>query len=79
MASKPIHIDNHMLTSAKLASNAGHRSLSKQIEYWAMIGRIAEENPDLNFDSIKVLLQSEADLIRGNVELYEFRKQRMGG
>ncbi|MGK5094841.1 hypothetical protein WDW89_22875 [Deltaproteobacteria bacterium TL4] len=76
MPSTPIRIDDDILASATIASKANHRPLSKQIEYWTMIGQISEENPDLNFEAMRVLLQSEADLENDNVEAYEFRIKR---
>lgn len=76
MASTPIRIDDTLLASAATASKANHRPLPKQIEYWAIIGQIAEENPDLNFEAIRTLLQSEADLENENIEPYPFRKAR---
>jgi hypothetical protein len=33
-----------------------NRSTPKQIEHWAKVGRIVEQNPDLTYDFIKGLL-----------------------
>jgi len=35
-----------------MSKNSNH-SIAKQIEHWARIGRIAEENPDLTYEFIK--------------------------
>ena len=35
-----------------------NRSMAEQIEYWANIGQIAEDNPDLPYSLIKDLLIS---------------------
>jgi hypothetical protein len=41
---------------AKSRSKVEKRSLTGQVEYWARIGRIAEENPDLPYSFIRELL-----------------------
>jgi len=41
---------------AKSRSKVEKRSLTGQVEYWARIGRIAEENPDLSYSFIRELL-----------------------
>ena len=50
------------------------RSIPKQIEHWAKIGRIAEENPDLPYEFIKGVLESKAEMENGDVSVFEFRK-----
>ncbi len=49
-----------------------HRGLDEQINYWARIGKIAEENPDLSFEFIKVTLQAREEVLAGQVEPYSF-------
>jgi hypothetical protein len=41
-----INLDTQLVNTAKAYSTAQSRSVPKQIEHWAKIGRIAEENPD---------------------------------
>ncbi|MCW8040851.1 MULTISPECIES: ParD-like family protein [Acinetobacter] len=36
--------------------SAQNRSVTKKIEYWARIAKIAQDNPDLTFDDISDLL-----------------------
>ena len=38
-----------------------HRSVPKQIEYESRIGKVAEENPDLTYSMIRVILMSDKD------------------
>jgi hypothetical protein len=47
------------------------RSVAKQIEHWAKIGQIAEENPDLSYNMIKGILLGMEDMANGNVEEYK--------
>ena len=38
-----------------------NRSLAGQIEHWAKIGKIAEENPDLSYEFIKNILIAQEE------------------
>jgi hypothetical protein len=49
------------------------RSVPKQIEHWAKIGKIAEENPDLPYQFIKGVLEAKSEMERGDVSVFEFR------
>lgn len=51
-----VNLDADLVKLAKTYSAVNHRSIPKQIEYWAKIGRIAEENPDLNYHGIYSML-----------------------
>ena len=48
------------------------RSCAKQIEHWAKIGRIVEENPDLPYNFILGALIAKQELDNGDVSDYEF-------
>ena len=37
------------------------RSVAKQIEHWANIGKIAAENPDLSYSLIRELLNTDPE------------------
>ena len=41
-----VKLSEHIISEAKIMSKALNRSLAGQIEHWARIGKIAEENPD---------------------------------
>lgn len=51
-----VNLSAELVESAKAYSIVFERSTPKQIEYWAKIGKIAEENPDLPYAFIKDLL-----------------------
>jgi hypothetical protein len=66
-----VNIDNSLVKTAKAYSTVEHRSVPKQIEHWAKIGRIAEENKDLTYYDIKEILLGIADIEAGNTEEYK--------
>ena len=51
-----IRISDNLAREAKSRSKVEHRSMTSQLEYWATIGRAAEDNPDLPFSFIKETL-----------------------
>lgn len=55
----PIRIDEAIYKEAKKTAHAERRSIPHQIEFWAMIGKCALENPDLPIDFVKDLLISK--------------------
>lgn len=42
-----LKLSDDIIEAARPYASAMHRSVPKQIEYWARIGKAAEENPDL--------------------------------
>ena len=67
-----IKLSDKIVREAKIYAAAFHRSVPKQLEFWMMIGKSAEENPDLSFDFIKGTLLSLEESKRGDVEEYKF-------
>ena len=59
-----VKLSEQIVSDARIMSHALNRSVSGQIEHWAKIGRLAEENPDLTYEFIKNILiaQQEAKL-----------------
>lgn len=53
---KPVRISDSLYDAAKKINRVEHRSIVNQIEYWAMIGKCALDNPDLPIEFIKNLL-----------------------
>ena len=54
--STAVRVSKRLIERARIQSKAENRSVTGQIEYWAKIGKIAEENPDLSFSQIKEVL-----------------------
>ncbi len=70
--STAIRISEKLAEEARKYSAVEHRSLTGQIEYWAMLGKSMEENPDLTFDLIKEVLIGIEELKRGEKTEYQF-------
>lgn len=66
-----VRVSDLLLKEARLVSSVENRSVTGQIEYWAKIGKCAEENPDLTFNLIKDILFGLEELEHG--EVYEYR------
>ena len=45
-----IKLSAGLIKDAKLHAEAMHRSVAKQIEYWARLGKVDEENPELTIN-----------------------------
>jgi len=43
----PVRIDDQLYQLARSEAAVEHRTIAGQIEYWAMLGRAALDNPDL--------------------------------
>lgn len=54
-----IRIDESIYNEAKKVARAECRTIPHQIEFWAMIGKCALDNPDLPIDFVKDLLISK--------------------
>lgn len=67
-----VKIESELVESARIYGMAESRSTSKQIEYWASIGKIAQDNPDLTFEDIADLFLSMAQVKTGNTTPYNF-------
>jgi hypothetical protein len=70
--STAIKLDSALVETARIYAQAAHRSTPKQIEYWATLGRIAEQNPDLPYEFILGLLQARAQVKAGDASEYSF-------
>ena len=56
-----VKLPDDFVAEARRYGSVYSRSGPKQIEYWARIGRIAEENPDLPFSFIQEILLAQAE------------------
>lgn len=65
-----VDLDKMLIDAARSYSVVRSRSVAKQIEHWAKIGHIAEENPDLNYEMIQGILLGLEDLKNGKIEEY---------
>ncbi|MDW7739248.1 MAG: hypothetical protein SCJ97_04230 [Bacillota bacterium] len=70
--STAIRISDKLAEEAKKYSAVEHRSITGQIEYWAMLGKNIEENPDLTFILVKEILLGIEELEKGDKTEYHF-------
>jgi len=59
--SMPVRIDDHLYEQAKAHANAERRTIAGQLEFWALIGKAALDNPDLPIEFVKELLIARAE------------------
>lgn len=67
-----VRISDKLVNEAKIYSKAEKRSLTGQIEYWALIGKCAIDNPDLTYNMIKEMLIGLTELEQGESTEYKF-------
>ena len=70
--STAVRISKDLVEEAKVFSKVESRSITGQIEHWAKIGKIAEDNPDLTFKFIKEILVGVEELENGQGIEYKF-------
>ncbi len=69
---KAIKLSDELVVDAATHGKAQHRSAPRQIEYWARIGKIADENPDLTLGFVKDILTGLEEAETGDVTEYHF-------
>ena len=57
----PVRIDDALYEQAKLHATAERRTIAGQLEFWAMVGKAALDNPDLPIDFVRDLLVAKAE------------------
>ncbi len=67
-----LKLSDELIDLAKPHAAAEHRSIPKQIEYWARLGKAVEDNPELPFQFIKDTLLAAAEANAGQVNVYKF-------
>ena len=75
MGNAGLKLSNDIMNEAGKYAVIYTRTISMQIEHWARIGKIAEENPDLPYAFIEDVLKGKAEFDNGNVSPFEFRLQ----
>ena len=67
-----VKISDELIAQARIKSKIFKRSIAGQIEYWAQIGKIVEENPDLPLPFIQDLLIGKEQIQAGMGTPYVF-------
>ncbi|PVE05196.1 hypothetical protein B472_16020 [Limnohabitans sp. Rim28] len=57
----PVRIDDQLYEQAKAHAFAERRSIAGQVEFWAMVGKAALDNPDLPIEFVRDLLIARAE------------------
>lgn len=63
--STAIKISDDIANEARIKAKVTRRSMAGQVEYWAYIGKIAEDNPDLSFSIINDILLGREQIEEG--------------
>lgn len=72
MATMSIRLDKKLIDKATIMGKALDRTTPKQIEHWAKIGKMMEDNPDLPYDFVKQAVIAKAEREAGKLEEYDF-------
>ncbi len=72
MATNSIRLDQKLVEKATIIAKAYNRTPPKQIEHWARIGEIMEDNPELPYEFVKQAIIAQAEKEAGKLESYNF-------
>lgn len=77
MAANPVSVrfgkgDDVMLRVLRARARASKRSISDQIKYYAYLGMIGEDNPDLPLSLIEGILEGKEELQAGLGQPYQW-------
>ena len=67
-----VKVSDDLFEKAKIKSKIFKRSIAGQIEYWAKIGQLIEENPDLPLPFIQDVLLGREQIKAGQGTPYIF-------
>jgi hypothetical protein len=67
-----VKLSDDLYEKAKIQSKVFKRSIAGQIEYWAKIGQMIEENPDLPLPFIQDILVGREQILSGQGTPYVF-------
>jgi len=67
-----VKISDDLFEKARIKSKVFKRSIAGQIEYWAKIGQLVEENPDLPLPFIQDILIGREQIKAGHGTPYVF-------
>ncbi len=70
--STAVRVSDTLIRDAKLYGKVDNRSATGQIEHWAKIGKILEENQDLTYSMVKEILVGLEELEQEETSEYKF-------
>jgi len=71
-----VRLNNEFVANARVYAEAESRSLPKQIEYWAKIGQIMIDNPDLPYEFVRESLLAAEEVKQGLTKPYVRRTKK---
>ncbi len=71
-----VKLDSDFVLEAKAYAHVENRSVSSQIEYWAKIGKVMIDNPDLSYEFVHESLLATEEIKQGFVTTYKRRTTR---
>lgn len=72
MSTASVRLDQDLVEKAAIMAKALNRTTPKQIEHWAKIGEMMEDNPDLPYAFVRQAIIAKAEKEAGKVEEYDF-------
>ncbi|WP_153448363.1 TA system antitoxin ParD family protein [Vibrio algicola] len=72
MATASIRLDQDLVQKATIMAKVFSRTAPKQIEHWAKIGEMMEDNPELPYEFVKQAIIAKAEKEAGKLENYNF-------
>ncbi|HJD44881.1 MAG TPA: ParD-like family protein [Candidatus Paenalcaligenes intestinipullorum] len=72
MSTTSVRLDQDLVQQASIMGKALSRSTPKQIEHWAKLGKIMEDNPDLPYEFVRNALIAQAEKEACELEAYQF-------
>ncbi|GHB70424.1 hypothetical protein GCM10008107_19770 [Psychrosphaera saromensis] len=72
MTTVNIKLDKDLINRADNVANKLNRTTAKQIEHWAKIGEMMEDNPDLPYEFVKQAIIAKAEKEARKLEEYSF-------
>jgi len=67
-----VRLDQELIEKAAIMAKALNRTTPKQIEHWAKIGEMMENNPDLPYEFVRQAIIAKAEKDAGKLEEYNF-------
>ena len=67
-----VKVSDELVEKAKIKSKVYKRSIAGQIEYWAKIGQLIEDNPELPLPFIQNILEGREQIKAGQATPYVF-------
>ena len=72
MSTASVRLDQDLVEKAAIMAKALNRTTPKQIEHWAKIGKMMEDNPDLPYEFVRQAIIAKAEKEAGKLEEYNF-------